>query len=128
MVRTKCSPIPFGNSSNNTLFRLGNEPIGNTFKCSTLNYPTRVKLKGKRKLTKSPNPIELYSGAKRANKISQLSCSSQSGQNYAYTRANNGHKRQKSLHRILTKLIVNINNKFRVYYIYRRRMKNVISI
>ena len=116
MVRTKCSPIPFGIPSNNTRLRLDNEPNDNSFKCSTLHFPTRVKLKAKRKF-ETPKPKELCPGPENSNNASQIICSGQSVKKLGHNRVNIRHKRQKSLHGILTKLIVIINNMFRIYYI-----------
>ena len=107
MVRTKLCPKPFIGTCNKTKVRICDTTNHNGIKGNNLDLPMRVKLKARRRLTEKP----LY------QKISELSNNTNDRYESLPTFARkssipicNGsrHKRQKSMHNILTAIHVNI--------------------
>ena len=107
MVRTKLCPKPFLASCNNTKVRIGNSTNHNGIKEKSFDLPMRVKLKARRRLTEKPlyqklsepshNTNDLFESSPRFSRKNSIPISNSSR-----------HKRQKSLHNILTTIHVNI--------------------
>jgi hypothetical protein len=107
MVRTKLCPTPFFTSSNKTIVRIGNESNYNGVKGSTFDLPKRVKLKARRRFTEKSH-FQKISDASNSTDVLFKSSPRYAKKNCILASISTRHKRQKSLHNILTKINVNI--------------------
>ena len=104
MVRTELRPRPFQASSNKTSIRVGTEINDNGVKGTTFNIPNRVKLKARRRFSEKPQKLietlNIPASCKDPNVFN--------GENNMKAPMRIRHKRQKSLHKILSNVHVNI--------------------
>ena len=107
MVRTKLCPAPFVASCNKTIVRIGNESNYNSVKGSTFDLPKRVKLKARRRFTERFQ-LQKISDTSNSEDVLFKSSPRYAKKTCILASISSRHKRQKSLHNILTKINVNI--------------------
>ena len=107
MVRTKLCPTPFLASCNKSIVQVDNKSNYNVVKGSTFDLPKRVKLKARRRFT-DKSEFQKISDATNNTDVLFKSSPQYAKKSCILASISNRHKRQKSLHNILTKINVNI--------------------
>ena len=107
MVRTKWCPKSFVDHYGSTVARLSIQNNENSPKGSTFNFPKRIKLKARRRFSERPvSRKELKSPPPTSALVKNSSL--QTGTNKMTAAPGARHKRQKSLHKIFSRVQVNV--------------------